>query len=190
MQGTRRQMQTTVDAAYEIALRRCGVEFREPPGRASAARPGPAGSPSSSAGTSGRTEARRRPRMPSSPYGRSALKCRTPSRRLRRRPSRRWMRSLRVLADVGATRPARDAADAALVKGVRFGTGRLVASPSAAAGWPTLAAGKPPVDTDHDGMPDVWETAHGLNPKNPRDGAAYAGKTGYTNLEIYLDSVG
>lgn len=46
-----------------------------------------------------------------------------------------------------------------------------------------------PTDTDGDGMPDAWETAHGLNPNDPADAqtctlSAYAG---YTNLEYYLN---
>ncbi len=42
----------------------------------------------------------------------------------------------------------------------------------------------PPADSDHDGMPDKWEKANGLNPKNPKDGNAIS-KDGYTNLENY-----
>ncbi|MDP0500845.1 MAG: hypothetical protein Q7P63_12180 [Verrucomicrobiota bacterium JB022] len=41
-------------------------------------------------------------------------------------------------------------------------------------------------DSDGDGMPDEWETAHGLNPKSGRDGAWDADNDGYTNLEEYL----
>ena len=46
-----------------------------------------------------------------------------------------------------------------------------------------------PVDTDGDGMPDEWETRHGLDPQNPADGAADANKDGYTNVEDYLNSL-
>ncbi|HAK97112.1 MAG TPA: hypothetical protein DCM87_19505 [Planctomycetes bacterium] len=38
-----------------------------------------------------------------------------------------------------------------------------------AAGAPT-----PPADSDHDGMPDAWETAHGLAPEDAAGGAAVA----------------
>jgi hypothetical protein len=38
------------------------------------------------------------------------------------------------------------------------------------------------------GMPDAWETAHGTNPLDFRDGAAIA-KNGYTNVENYLNEL-
>ena len=52
-------------------------------------------------------------------------------------------------------------------------------------GWPILAAGTPPVDSDHDGMPDNWEILHGLKPNDPTDGAKLTAN-GYTNLENCL----
>jgi hypothetical protein len=41
-------------------------------------------------------------------------------------------------------------------------------------------------DTDGDGMPDAWETAHGFNPTDPTDGPADSDGDGYTNVEEYL----
>ncbi len=47
-----------------------------------------------------------------------------------------------------------------------------------------------PLDTDRDGMPDAWETQHGLNPKLADNNGIALGKVlemdGYTNLEVYL----
>ena len=41
-------------------------------------------------------------------------------------------------------------------------------------------------DTDGDGMPDVWESAHGFNPFDPADAALDADNDSRTNLEEYL----
>ena len=56
--------------------------------------------------------------------------------------------------------------------------------------WPELTYEQSEVqpDTDGDGMPDGYETANGLDPNNPEDGAEDSGN-GYTNLEIYLNSL-
>jgi hypothetical protein len=56
------------------------------------------------------------------------------------------------------------------------------------AAWPVLTCGAPPADTDHDGMPDAWETANGLNPNDPADRATLAAN-GYANLENYLNGL-
>ena len=93
-----------------------------------------------------------------------------------------------VPADVGATLPVRDAADQRVVADVLNGTGQMVDSPSQVGGWPTLAPGTPPADTDHDGMPDAWEALHGFAASNPADGPADADGDGYTNLEECLNT--
>ncbi len=54
--------------------------------------------------------------------------------------------------------------------------------------WPTLSSTAAPADTDGDGIPDEWETAHGLNPNDAADGKA-KNDDGYTNLEVYLNSI-
>lgn len=54
--------------------------------------------------------------------------------------------------------------------------------------WPTLNSTTAPTDSDGDGMPDAWETANGLNPNDPSDGAQVA-DNGYTNVENYLNSL-
>lgn len=54
--------------------------------------------------------------------------------------------------------------------------------------WPELNSMTAPTDTDGDGMPDSWETAHGLNPNDVNDGNN-TGEDGYTNLEIYMNSI-
>ena len=56
-------------------------------------------------------------------------------------------------------------------------------------GWPEYPKEEGPKDTDGDGIPDEWETAHGLNPKSAADGAKYTLSKVYTNLEVYLNSL-
>ncbi|ALL15361.1 pectate lyase [Caulobacter henricii] len=91
----------------------------------------------------------------------------------------------RVLADAGAS-VSRDAVDARVVEGVKARTGKVINNEQEVGGWPALAPGQAAVDTDGDGMPDAWETAHGFNPKLA-DGAALAKDgSGWTNLELYL----
>jgi pectate lyase len=94
----------------------------------------------------------------------------------------------KMLATVGACKPSRDAIDERIVKSVRENGGtsrRDTTGP-----WPDLATGAPapPADSDHDGMPDAWETAHGLDPASPADGPRVAAN-GYTNVENYLNEL-
>ena len=103
-----------------------------------------------------------------------------------------------VLADVGATRPKQDAIDKRVIADVRKKTstftgiqGKLpgiIDTPPDAGGLPEYKSAAPPADSDHDGIPDAWERAHGLDPKAAADGAPY-GADGYTNLERYLNEL-
>jgi hypothetical protein len=54
-------------------------------------------------------------------------------------------------------------------------------------GWPVLTSTTPPTDSDHDGMPDAWETAKSLNPNDANDGKLDRDSDGYTNVEEYLN---
>jgi hypothetical protein len=95
-----------------------------------------------------------------------------------------------VLATVGASRPVRDAVDSRIVDEVRRGGGKIIDSQQQVGGWPEWRAAAAPVDSDHDGIPDDWEIRHGLNPRDPADGAQpAAGAGGYTNLEVYLNEL-
>jgi pectate lyase len=94
----------------------------------------------------------------------------------------------RVLPTVGASRPERDSVDARLVDHVRTRTGKLIDSQADVGGWPELARGEPPADSDRDGMPDEWETAHGLNPNDASDAVRRAA-SGYTNVEEFINEL-
>ncbi len=65
----------------------------------------------------------------------------------------------------------------------------LIDTQEAVGGWPELGSLPAPTDTDGDGMPDVWETANRLDPKDPSDGNADANSDGYTHIEDYLNSL-
>ncbi len=96
----------------------------------------------------------------------------------------------RVLTEAGASLPKRDAVDERVVNDVRNRTGKIINSQADVGGWPELRSAEAPVDGDRDGMPDAWETRHGLNPADPADGAQPAKDGGgYTNLEIYLNAI-
>lgn len=91
-----------------------------------------------------------------------------------------------VLGLAGAAR-SRDAVDERVLKDVRERTGKLLNSQHDIGGWPKLSAGKSPLDTDRDGIPDDWEKAHGLDARN-----ADANKrmpNGITAIEHYLDDL-
>ncbi|MGK9476081.1 T9SS type A sorting domain-containing protein [Melioribacter sp. OK-6-Me] len=104
-----------------------------------------------------------------------------------------------VLQNAGATLPKRDPIDARIVEETRTGTatyGKLyggggkgiIDSQEDVGGWPELKTYNVPVDSDHDGMPNDWEIANGLDPNNPED-RNNVREDGYTFLEIYLNEL-
>lgn len=95
-----------------------------------------------------------------------------------------------VLARAGTSFPTRDAVDTRIVNDVINKTGHSISTTGDLADpWPTLNSLPAPTDTDHDGMPDAWETSHGLNPTNAADRNGYTLNADYTNLEVYLNSM-
>ena len=91
-----------------------------------------------------------------------------------------------VLANAGATAPRRDPLDRQVVEDVINRTGHVVGDPAEAGGWPSLSSGPVPVDSDGDGMPDPWESAHGTDPQ-AFDAWRDADGNGWANLEDYLN---
>ena len=47
----------------------------------------------------------------------------------------------------------------------------------------------PPLDSDGDGMPDEWESQHGLDPLVQDHNGNELSSVGYTNLEVYLNEL-
>ncbi|HKO81082.1 MAG TPA: hypothetical protein VJU78_11840 [Chitinophagaceae bacterium] len=120
-----------------------------------------------------------------------------------------------VLANAGATLPKRDAVDTRITEQVR--TGKIaykegvklpetqfkhrrlpidsykigiITDPAQVGGYPVYK-GTPYKDSDNDGIADDWEKKNGLNPDNANDASQVAAKskTGYSNIEEYLNSV-
>ena len=99
----------------------------------------------------------------------------------------------RVLKSVGCSF-SRDSYDQEILYQVKeglgtFGTNGIINSQEDVGGWPILRVGKPLIDTDADGMPDVWENAHGLNANDASDASNYTLDEKYTNIEVYLNSL-
>jgi hypothetical protein len=108
-----------------------------------------------------------------------------------------------VLSDVGANQPFFDKHDNRIVeetlkgtftfKGSKSGLGGLIDNEADAGGWPNFASETRPADwdTDHDGLPNWWEKAKGLNENSKggdfADTNLDADKNGFTQLDEYLD---
>jgi hypothetical protein len=98
-----------------------------------------------------------------------------------------------VLWNAGVTSPGRDAQEKRIVEQIRtnhfpFGHHGIIDTTDQVGGWPALNAAPAPQDSDHDGMPDAWETTNGLNPHNASD-ANQTAANGYTNIENYIHSL-
>ncbi|MBI5944533.1 MAG: hypothetical protein HY864_09205 [Chloroflexi bacterium] len=81
----------------------------------------------------------------------------------------------------------RDAIDTRIVSEVRNGTGGIIDDPSEVGGWLAIPPVEPCEDSDHDGMPELWEQKFGFNPVDPSDGSTDADGDGYTNVEEFLN---
>ena len=98
-----------------------------------------------------------------------------------------------VLAKAGATLPKRDTVDIRVTDMVLTGkvitANGIVNDPREVGGYPSYSFSPEEVhpDTDHDGMPDTWETKYQLNPAKASDGSIDTDGDGYTNVEEYLN---
>lgn len=80
-----------------------------------------------------------------------------------------------------------DLVDQRIIKQYFTHTGGYVSSPDEVGGYPNLSKGIAYVDSDHDGMSDVWEKAQGFDINNASDRNNDADGDGYTNVEEFLN---
>jgi hypothetical protein len=95
-----------------------------------------------------------------------------------------------VMKEAGANLK-RDVVDNRLISHMKsLGTlGEIIREESAVNGQPEMDPGKAPVDSDHDGIPDEWESAFGLNPNDASDAILYTLDKHYSTIEVYLNQV-
>ncbi|HEY2414883.1 MAG TPA: hypothetical protein VGI40_21740 [Pirellulaceae bacterium] len=94
-----------------------------------------------------------------------------------------------VLADGGATLPARDMVDVRIANSVRTGRGAVIRTEldlPADERCPDYRSLPKPVDSDNDGIPDYWEQQYGLDPTDSSDSAKIS--AGYANIEHYFNN--
>lgn len=93
----------------------------------------------------------------------------------------------------------RDTLDARIIKNVQNRTGGFIDVQGGYAhgtayeitvnAWPLLKTTDVLPDSDQDGMPDAWEKKNGLNAADGTDANASGLIKGYTNIEVYLNSI-
>lgn len=98
-----------------------------------------------------------------------------------------------IINRVGASLPVRDEADNYMIDELlSLGTKGALLSGESELGLPNgvgnIFDGEKMLDTDNDGMPDVWEDANGLDKNNPNDALLMA-ENGYLNIENYVNSI-
>lgn len=98
-----------------------------------------------------------------------------------------------LIPTVGASLPYRDPSDCYMIDEVNSigKKGALISNeenlPYGAPNTWTVWGGNQRIDSDGDGMPDAWESAHGTDPN--KDDALTVADNGYTNIENYINSI-
>ncbi len=84
----------------------------------------------------------------------------------------------------------RDSVDARLFAELAsLGTkGKIIKDEAEAGGIGEIKPAAAPANADHDGIPDAWEKAHGLNPNDPAD-AKKLDASGYMQIEVYANEI-
>jgi len=85
----------------------------------------------------------------------------------------------------------RDAVDRRLIAELTSlgGSGQIVKSEAEVGGMGEIAGGALPVSSAHDGIPDAWKIAHGLDPKDPNLATGDYNHDGYVNIEKYASDL-
>ena len=71
--------------------------------------------------------------------------------------------------------------------GSKSGTKGIIDRPSDVGGWPSYIG--EPADSDKDGIPDQWESTHGLNPNDRTDALKTTLNAPYMNVEVYASEL-
>ena len=105
-----------------------------------------------------------------------------------------------VLKNAGAALPQRDTLDQRIIADVKNGTGKFIdvqggyphgtAYELTISAWPALQSLPAPADIDRDGMPDLWEKEHRLDPTDSRDAVLHSIDKQYSNIEVYINGLG
>ena len=64
----------------------------------------------------------------------------------------------------------------------------FITNPAQVGGYPEYK-GEPYADADADGLPDTWESAHGLDPANSADATTDLNGDGYANIEDFINGL-
>jgi len=96
----------------------------------------------------------------------------------------------RRLAADGSWVANRDAVDARIMGYIMNPATSPTSLVTTAGPYPVLSPGTVPVDSDGDGMPDLWEDGHGLNKGDASDrNHIRSNARGFTNLDLYLSGL-
>ena len=103
-----------------------------------------------------------------------------------------------VTAKAGASL-LRDTLDARIINDLKKGSGKIIdvqggyshgtAYEISRSAWPVFKQVAAPVDTDKDGIPDVWEDARGLNKADASDALKATLYKAFSNIEVYVNSL-
>jgi hypothetical protein len=83
----------------------------------------------------------------------------------------------------------RDSVDTRLIADLRsLGTrGSIIHDPAEMGGFGEISGGSPPASSAHDGIPDAWKRAHGINLLDAAAAQGDYNHDGYMNVEKYLN---